>query len=261
MHNPRCCRPSATSWVVHYTTSCNTQSSASEDGQNNCPKHVGLTGIINNPLLLHLVGWLYYLYQWCTVKQISENEIYFLIKYIESVLWRAVKRLSYIEDARCLKGNQLTFLCMGKNEFASVQVLEAFVKINFVYLKIFTLLWHCAAYCGNYLRTFRGKPSLSFLKFKKSKCWFGPEEKALRSFETLVATQPKAQRCIAECVRLKVEAITRYLIFVVPCIMLISEIIPRCNNCVYSSQWLYSTCFGWQFHPSSGVQCCIWPLR
>ena len=36
----------ATSWV-HYTTSCNTQSSAPEDGQNNCPKHVELTGIIN----------------------------------------------------------------------------------------------------------------------------------------------------------------------------------------------------------------------
>ena len=52
----------ATSWV-HYTTSCNTQSSAPEDGQNNCPKHVELTGIINNPLLLHLVGCLYYLYQ------------------------------------------------------------------------------------------------------------------------------------------------------------------------------------------------------
>ena len=32
------------------------------------------------------------------------------------------------------------------------------------------------------------------------------------------------------------------------------EINPtRCNNCVYSSQWLYSTCFGWQLHPSSGV--------
>ena len=39
-----------------------TQSSASEDGQNNCPKHVELTGIINKPLLLHLVGCLYYLY-------------------------------------------------------------------------------------------------------------------------------------------------------------------------------------------------------
>jgi len=41
----------AISWV-HYTTSCNTQSSAPEDGQNYRPKL----------LLLHLVGCLYYLY-------------------------------------------------------------------------------------------------------------------------------------------------------------------------------------------------------
>ena len=47
---------------VHYTTSCNTHSSAPEDGQNNFPKHVELTGIVNKPLLLHLVGCLYYLY-------------------------------------------------------------------------------------------------------------------------------------------------------------------------------------------------------
>ena len=47
---------------MHYTTSCNTQSSAPEDGQNSCPRHVELTGIINKPLLLHLVGCLYYLY-------------------------------------------------------------------------------------------------------------------------------------------------------------------------------------------------------
>jgi len=33
-----------------------------EDGQNNCPKHVELTRIINKPLLLHLVAFLYYLY-------------------------------------------------------------------------------------------------------------------------------------------------------------------------------------------------------
>ena len=45
----------ATSWV-HYTTNCNTQSSVPEDGQNNCPKHVELIGIINKPLLLHLFG-------------------------------------------------------------------------------------------------------------------------------------------------------------------------------------------------------------
>ena len=48
---------------MHYTTSSNTQSSAPEDGQNNCPKHVELIRIINKPLLLHLVGCLYYLYE------------------------------------------------------------------------------------------------------------------------------------------------------------------------------------------------------
>ena len=40
----------------HYT-----QSSAPEDGQNNFPKHAEMIGIINKPLLLHLVGCLYYL--------------------------------------------------------------------------------------------------------------------------------------------------------------------------------------------------------
>ena len=104
---------------MHYTTSCNTQSSAPEDGQNNCPKHVELTGIINKPLLLHVVVCLCYLYQLCTVKKISDNEIYLLIKYIKSVLWRAAKRLSYIEDARCLKVNRLIkhskMFGMGRN--------------------------------------------------------------------------------------------------------------------------------------------------
>ena len=47
---------------MYYTTSCNTQSSVLEDGQNNYPKHVELNGIINKPLSLHLVGCLYYLY-------------------------------------------------------------------------------------------------------------------------------------------------------------------------------------------------------
>ena len=52
----------ATLWV-HYTTSCNTQSSAPEDERNYRPKHVELIGIINKALLLHLVGDQYYLYQ------------------------------------------------------------------------------------------------------------------------------------------------------------------------------------------------------
>ena len=50
------------SWV-HFTTSCNTQSSAPEDGQNNCPKHVELIGIVNKLLLLHLVVYIHYSYQ------------------------------------------------------------------------------------------------------------------------------------------------------------------------------------------------------
>jgi len=33
--------------------------------------------------------------------------MYLLIKYIKSFLWRVVKRLSHIEDARCLKINTL----------------------------------------------------------------------------------------------------------------------------------------------------------
>jgi hypothetical protein len=45
----------ATSWV-HYTTSCNTQSGAPEDGRDHRPKHGELIGIINKPLLLHLFG-------------------------------------------------------------------------------------------------------------------------------------------------------------------------------------------------------------
>ena len=55
--------------------------------------------------MLHLVGCLYYLYQWCTVKQISDNEIYLLIKYVKRVFWRVAKCLSYIEEARCITFN------------------------------------------------------------------------------------------------------------------------------------------------------------
>ena len=52
------------------------------------------------------------------------------------------------------------------------------------------------------------------------------------------------------------------LIFVVPCIMLNSEIIPtRCNNCVYSSQWLYSTCFGWQGRVTPPEHVAVWPQK
>ena len=41
-----------------------TQSSSPEDGRNYRPKHVELIGIINKPLLLHLVGCLYYCFRY-----------------------------------------------------------------------------------------------------------------------------------------------------------------------------------------------------
>jgi len=37
------------------------------------------------------------------VKQMSDNEIYLLVKYIKSVLWRVAKRLSHIDEVQCLK--------------------------------------------------------------------------------------------------------------------------------------------------------------
>jgi len=37
---------------------------------------------------------------------------YLLIKYIKSVLWRVATRLSYIEDARCLKVKEVEWQAM-----------------------------------------------------------------------------------------------------------------------------------------------------
>jgi len=50
-------------------------SSASEDGRNYRPKHAELVGIIIKPLLLHLVGCLYYCnnYKSCTKRAQTPN--------------------------------------------------------------------------------------------------------------------------------------------------------------------------------------------
>jgi len=62
------------------------------------------------------------------VKQISDNEIYLLIKYIKSVLWRVAKRLSYKQDVQCLKVTiffRFTCLMFVQNIF---QLLEKCVS-------------------------------------------------------------------------------------------------------------------------------------
>ena len=59
---------------MRYTTSCNTQSSAPEDGQSNFPKHVELTGIINKPLLLHLVGCLLFRFHYIFLRLAKQSQ-------------------------------------------------------------------------------------------------------------------------------------------------------------------------------------------
>ena len=113
-------------------------------GQNNFPKHVELTGIINYPLLLHLVGCLYYLYQRCKVKQISDNEIYLLFKYIKSFLWRVANRLSYTEDARCLKVNVCSWACSCTTLYNSVERLE---RYNGQYSEDRIIIQKCLTLC------------------------------------------------------------------------------------------------------------------
>jgi hypothetical protein len=49
------------------------QSSAPEDGRNHRPKHVKLIVIINKPLLLHLVGCLYYCISDARSKEYQKN--------------------------------------------------------------------------------------------------------------------------------------------------------------------------------------------
>ena len=61
--HPRCCRPPAGNIVGALYHKLETQANAPEDGRNHRSKHVELIGINNKPLLLHLVGCLYYLYQ------------------------------------------------------------------------------------------------------------------------------------------------------------------------------------------------------
>ena len=66
----------------------------------------------------------------------SDNEIYLLIKYIISVLWRVAKRLSYIEDARCLKVN----LFLTHTHTHTYIYIYIFIYI-YIYIYIYTVLF------------------------------------------------------------------------------------------------------------------------
>ena len=51
---------------------------------------------------------------------------YLLIKYTKSILWRVAKRLSYTEDARCLKVNHLAriyIMCLNTTKILDLTMV------------------------------------------------------------------------------------------------------------------------------------------
>ena len=111
MH-PRCCRQ-ATSWG-HYTTSCNTQSSAPEVGRDQRPKHVEMIGIINKPLLLHLVGvyiiYIIYLKKFLTTI-LSDCTVLIIFKFVTNICFKSTDLNFFWPDRPlCFKCSVFVFL-------------------------------------------------------------------------------------------------------------------------------------------------------
>jgi len=68
---------------------------------NHRPKHAELIGIINKPLLLHLASCLYYLHQWCAVKQISNSSVSFHPG--QTSLTARIPSVEFILNGACFK--------------------------------------------------------------------------------------------------------------------------------------------------------------
>ena len=71
--------------------------------------------------------------------QISDNEIYLLIKYIKSIFLRVEKRLSYIEEARCLKVKNEWSYASAPTWAVTFSLLFYSLRINCLYLLILKL--------------------------------------------------------------------------------------------------------------------------
>ena len=65
-----------------------------------------------------------------------------MIKYIKSVLWRVAKRLSYIEDARCLKVRQDATNVYGGGE----RRWGGEEEVNVFYYTAVLFVQHCMRY-------------------------------------------------------------------------------------------------------------------
>jgi hypothetical protein len=131
MH-PRCCRP-VSSWV-HYTTSCTHILVLLKLGEIIARTMSRWLRIINKSLSLHLVGCLYYLFQWCAVKQISkwhQPSYLYILEYIyelfanpctlQNALWSNLQHTQWKWLPSCLttwvgksvSGYGLVFTCLS----------------------------------------------------------------------------------------------------------------------------------------------------
>ena len=79
--------------------------------------------------------------------QISDNEIYLLIKYIKSVLWRVAKCLSYTEEARCLKIKEGSSECNRRTDMVEDMVLCHALVNGVIKLQIAETTGYFLKYC------------------------------------------------------------------------------------------------------------------
>jgi len=77
----------------------------------------------------------------CTASLKKNNEIYLLIKYIKSVLWRVAERLSYVEDAWCLKVKEALYIHTWKKPQSYVFFFLALNESGWC-LTQFSECWH-----------------------------------------------------------------------------------------------------------------------
>ena len=86
----------------------------------------------NKPLLLHLVGCLYYLYQWCTFKQMSKRgKKHFLQKYIvtpSQTLFFPQRWIKKKKDYKLFHGWNYTFAASAISLFISVHKTSGWWK-------------------------------------------------------------------------------------------------------------------------------------
>ena len=114
---------------MHYTTSCNTQSSAPEDGRDHRPKNVELIGIINRPLLLHLVGVIIiYVNDARSNKYQREFSVVFSVWVFEGCSTK--RHLRYLLFWCCIL---VTFIRLGFEKLRSIVVLLPLLHL-YVYI-------------------------------------------------------------------------------------------------------------------------------